>query len=75
MAEDHVGEAWISTLWLGINHNYGDGPPLIFETMVFGGEHDEEMMRYASRPLHIPRRTSGAVANAAIYSRRSSIQS
>lgn len=34
---------WVSTVWLGINHNYGDGPPLIFETMVFvqedmGGE-------------------------------------
>jgi hypothetical protein len=26
---------WVSTVWLGLNHNYGDGPPLIFETMVF----------------------------------------
>jgi hypothetical protein len=26
----------VSTVWLGINHRYGDGPPLIFETMVFG---------------------------------------
>lgn len=26
---------WVSTIWLGINHQYGDGPPLIFETMVF----------------------------------------
>lgn len=26
---------WISTVWLGLNHRYGDGPPLIFETMVF----------------------------------------
>lgn len=25
----------VSTVWLGLNHNYGDGPPLIFETMVF----------------------------------------
>jgi hypothetical protein len=26
----------ISTVWLGLNHNYfGDGAPLIFETMVF----------------------------------------
>lgn len=30
---------WVSTVWLGINHRYGDGgPPLIFETMVFIGE-------------------------------------
>lgn len=22
---------WVSTVWLGLNHQYGDGPPLIFE--------------------------------------------
>ena len=26
---------WISTVWLGLNHQFGDGPPLIFETMAF----------------------------------------
>lgn len=26
---------WVSTVWMGLNHQYGDGPPLIFETMVF----------------------------------------
>lgn len=26
---------WISTVWLGLDHQYGDGPPLIFETMAF----------------------------------------
>lgn len=27
----------ISTVWLGLDHNYhNDGPPVIFETMVFG---------------------------------------
>lgn len=25
----------VSTVWLGLNHQYGDGLPLIFETMVF----------------------------------------
>lgn len=30
-----AGGYWVSTVWLGLNHNYGDGPPLIFETMVF----------------------------------------
>lgn len=28
--------ARVSTVWLGLNHRYGEGPPLIFETMVFG---------------------------------------
>lgn len=29
------GLFWVSTVWLGINHNFGPGKPLIFETMVF----------------------------------------
>lgn len=39
---------WVSTVWLGLNHRYGAGPPLIFETMVFAkdkaasGELDRE---------------------------------
>jgi hypothetical protein len=28
-------EVDVSTIWLGINHRFGDGAPLIFETMVF----------------------------------------
>lgn len=32
-------ETWISTVWLGINHNHLPyGKPLIFETMVFPKE-------------------------------------
>lgn len=26
---------WVSTVFLGLDHRHGDGPPLIFETMVF----------------------------------------
>jgi hypothetical protein len=26
----------ISTVWLGIDHNFLGGPPLIFETIIFG---------------------------------------
>jgi hypothetical protein len=36
VAQDQVGTAWVSTVWLGINHNWSDGPPIIFETMIFG---------------------------------------
>lgn len=28
----------VSTVFLGLNHNFGDGPPLLFETMAFGAE-------------------------------------
>jgi hypothetical protein len=43
-----VGEAEVSTVLLVIDHNFGEGPPLIFETMVFGGPHDEWMERYST---------------------------
>ena len=40
---------FVSTVWLGLNHQYGDGPPLIFETMVFGGDGDSrECERYST---------------------------
>jgi hypothetical protein len=44
-----VGNAEISTVFLGLNHRYSDkGPPLLFETMIFGGKHDEYCKRYSS---------------------------
>ena len=36
VAEDNIGEVRISTVFLGLNHRFGKGKPLIFETMVFG---------------------------------------
>lgn len=37
----------VSTVFLGLDHNWlGKGEPLLFETMVFGGEHNECMDRY-----------------------------
>jgi hypothetical protein len=35
VGDDYIGEYRISTVWLGIDHQYGDGDPLLFETMVF----------------------------------------
>lgn len=50
VADDMVGLVRVSTVWLGLNHNWsGSGPPLIFETMVFGGVHDEDQWRYPSQ--------------------------
>lgn len=39
--ETYLGKVQVSTVFLGINHCWDGGPPLIFETMIFGGEHDE----------------------------------
>ena len=39
----------VSTVFLGLDHEFlGDGPPLLFETMIFGGPLDGEQWRYAS---------------------------
>jgi hypothetical protein len=38
----------VSTVWLGLDSGFGAGPPLIFETMIFGGPLDDEQWRYAT---------------------------
>jgi hypothetical protein len=41
VAHDVVSGAHVSTVFLGVDHGFGwDGPPILFETMIFGGEHD-----------------------------------
>ena len=51
IGSDHLdGDVWVSTVWLGLDHNlYRGGPPLIFETMIFGGDHNEEQWRYSTK--------------------------
>ena len=49
--ETRIGRIRISTVFLGIDHNwYGPNhPPVLYETMVFGGGFlNEEMMRYCT---------------------------
>src|SRR5215467_2194035 len=49
VAKDYVGDVEISTVFLGLNTNYmSDGPPIVFETMIFGGDHDHKQMRYST---------------------------
>lgn len=44
-----LGGVSVSTVWLGIDHNWGQqGPPVIFETMVFGHYEEEFMVRYCT---------------------------
>lgn len=43
--QTQIGAVEVSTVFLGLDHSYGEGEPLLFETMVFGGDHDEEMWR------------------------------
>ena len=46
---DNIGKARISTVFLGIDHSFGEGKPILWETMIFGGEHDDYQKRYTSR--------------------------
>jgi hypothetical protein len=43
---DDVEYCNLSTVFLAIDHNYGHGAPVLFESMVFGGQYNEEMRRY-----------------------------
>ena len=43
-----ISTVFLGTGFLGLDHQFGDGEPLLFETMVFGGKHDQEMERYST---------------------------
>ena len=45
VADEKIGDVRVSTVFLGVDHSFGDGPPVLFETMVFGGPLDEETDR------------------------------
>lgn len=38
----------VSTVFLGLDHSFGLGPPLLWETMIFGGPHDSYQERHSS---------------------------
>lgn len=50
VAEDALGGVRVSTVFIGLDHRFGPepGPPLVFETMVFGGVLDQEWERYST---------------------------
>lgn len=56
VAATHIPEldCEVSTVFLGMDHNfarheYPDATPILYETMVFGGEYDGNQRRYATR--------------------------
>lgn len=50
-----AGGTWISTVFLGVDPSFGLGPPVLWETMVFGHDGD---------PLDCERYTSAEAARA-----------
>ena len=50
LARDTVGAVEVSTVFLGLDHGWGRGDPVLWETMQFGGGRDDRRMdRYTSR--------------------------
>lgn len=35
VSQETIGHYFVSTVFLGLDHRYNDGPPLLFETMIF----------------------------------------
>lgn len=45
VAHTKVGQFLVSTIFLGIDRNFGRGPPLLFETMIFSGNYRGEYQK------------------------------
>ena len=50
VAVDYFGEVMVSTVFLGLDHNFlSEGDPILYEPMIFGGEHDQYQDRYRTK--------------------------
>lgn len=43
-----IGDIRVRTVFCGVDHSFGDGPPLLFETTVTGGAYENSTWRYAT---------------------------
>ncbi len=48
VGDDDVNGVRVSTVFLGLDHSFGEGLPLLFETMIFKGPHDGWQDRYTT---------------------------
>lgn len=50
VAQDDFDDVKVSTVFLGSDHSFSREPhsPILWETMIFGGEHDEYQKRYSN---------------------------
>ena len=55
-ADRRIGETFlengtvrVSTVFLGLNHSFSGETPILFETMIFGGDHSDLTARYHTR--------------------------
>jgi hypothetical protein len=48
VALDQINDTRVSTIFFGLDLSLGDGPPLIFETMTFGGALSDGCEHYST---------------------------
>lgn len=50
LKQDWIGSVWVSTVFLGIDHNWFEIPPLLWESMAVSDGEVLEQDRYSTRP-------------------------
>jgi hypothetical protein len=48
IGNDTIGDVGVSTIFIGMTLKPSDGAPLLFETMIYGGEFDREEEWYST---------------------------
>ncbi|MEQ1636687.1 MAG: hypothetical protein ABL903_08335 [Methylococcales bacterium] len=71
VAKTVISDATISTVFLGVDHNFFGGKPLLFEAMIFGGAHNQEMRRCSTweeaEKMHEAMCEQASTPNAELY--------
>ena len=68
LANDQVGSFRVSTVFLGLDHNFGGGVPHLWETMIFVGRRRAEPRDFRERGISLD---ESAVSITWRYSRKS----
>lgn len=48
IAKDSFDGVEVSTVFLTMDHSFSKGEPILFETMIFGGQYDDYQWRYST---------------------------
>lgn len=63
VAKTDVGNLWVSTVFLGLDHSFGEGPPILFETWSFPKENGTNYGASAAQHGKKPKPCTSAVAS------------
>ena len=48
VGKDSFGDVEVSTVFLSMDHSFDKGVPILFETMIFGGQYHNYQRRYST---------------------------